>query len=145
MAGVIGFDHVHLISGDARAAADWYRDMFDGEIVAVQENLRGAPQIDVRIGGVTIVIRGRRPGETPEASTPFRHFDGYSSRGEWGIDHFGFTYHGDLRAFCDTLKGKGVRMAVEPWEFKPGMVLCYVAAPDDVSIELIQAAAPGGH
>jgi len=29
-------------------------------------------------------------------------------------------------------------MAVEPWEFKPGMVLCYVAAPDGVSIELIQ-------
>jgi len=32
-----------------------------------------------------------------------------------------------------------VRMAVEPWEFKPGLVLCYVAAPDGVSIELIQA------
>lgn len=29
-------------------------------------------------------------------------------------------------------------MAVEPWEFKPGVVLCYVAAPDGVSIELIQ-------
>ena len=42
-------------------------------------------------------------------------------------------------AFCDELKRKGVRMAVEPWEFKPGMVLCYVAAPDGVSIELIQA------
>ena len=28
--------------------------------------------------------------------------------------------------------------AIEPWEFKPGMVLCYVAAPDGVSIELIQ-------
>ena len=45
---------------------------------------------------------------------------------------------GDLRAFCAELKRKGVRMAVEPWEFKPGMVLCYVAAPDGVSIELIQ-------
>ena len=27
---------------------------------------------------------------------------------------------------------------VEPREFKPGLVLCYVAAPDGVSIELIQ-------
>ena len=67
-----------------------------------------------------------------------QHFDGYSSHDEWGTDHFGFTYRGDLRAFCEGLKGKGVRMAVEPWEFKPGMVLCYVAAPDGVSIELIQ-------
>jgi catechol 2,3-dioxygenase-like lactoylglutathione lyase family enzyme len=67
-----------------------------------------------------------------------RHFEGYSSHDEWGTDHFGFTYRGDLRAFCAELKRKGVRMAVEPWEFKPGMVLCYVAAPDGVSIELIQ-------
>ena len=29
-------------------------------------------------------------------------------------------------------------MTVEPWEFKPGLVLCYVAAPDGVSIEIIQ-------
>ena len=111
----LAFDHVHLLSRDAKAAANWYQEMFGGEISAVQEDLRGAPQIDVRVGGVTIVIRGRRPGD------------------------FGFTYRGDLMAFCEQLKNKGVRMAVEPWEFKPGMVLCYVAAPDGVSIELIQA------
>jgi catechol 2,3-dioxygenase-like lactoylglutathione lyase family enzyme len=135
----IAFDHIHLISRDPKAAADWYREMFGGEVTAVQENLRGAPQIDVRVGGMTIVIRGRRPGEQPVATKPMHHFDGYSSHDEWGTDHFGFTYHGDLRAFCAELKRQGVRMAVEPWEFKPGMVLCYVAAPDGVSIELIQA------
>jgi catechol 2,3-dioxygenase-like lactoylglutathione lyase family enzyme len=134
----IAFDHIHLISRDARAAADWYREMFGGEIVADQ-HLRGAPQIDVRVGDMTIVIRGQRPGEEPASTRPMRHFDGYSSHDGWGTDHFGFTYRGDLGAFCDELKRKGVRMAVEPWEFKPGMVLCYVAAPDGVSIELIQA------
>ena len=136
--GAIAFDHIHLISRDARAAADWYREMFGGEIVA-EQHLRGAPQIDVRVSDMTIVIRGQRPGEEPATTRPMRHFDGYSSHDEWGTDHFGFTYRGDLRAFCDELKRKGVRMAVEPWEFKPGMVLCYVAAPDGVSIELIQA------
>ncbi len=139
----LGFDHIHLISRDPQGAADWYRDMFGGEVTAVQESLRGAPQIDVRVGGMTLVIRGRRPGEQPGTTNPMRHFDGYSSHDEWGTDHFGFTYRGDLRAFCDELKRKGVRMAVEPWEFKPGMVLCYVAAPDGVSIELIQAATSG--
>jgi len=136
--GAIAFDHIHLISRDARAAADWYREMFGGEIVA-EQHLRGAPQIDVRVGDMTIVIRGQRPGEEPASTRPMRHFDGYSSHDGWGTDHFGFTYRGDLGAFCDELKRKGVRMAVEPWEFKPGMVLCYVAAPDGVSIELIQA------
>jgi catechol 2,3-dioxygenase-like lactoylglutathione lyase family enzyme len=138
MEKVMAFDHIHLISRDPKAAADWYRDMFGGEVTAVQENLRGAPQLDVRVGGVTIVIRGQRPGELPAPTKPMHHFDGYSSHDEWGTDHFGFTYRGDLRAFCVELKRKGVRMAVEPWEFKPGMVLCYVAAPDGVSIELIQ-------
>jgi len=135
----LGFDHIHLISRDPKATADWYREMFGGEVTAVQENLRGAPQLDVKVGGMTIVIRGKRPGEQPAETRSIRQFDGYSSHDEWGTDHFGFTYRGDLRAFCTELKRRGVRMAVEPWEFKPGMVLCYVAAPDGVSIELIQA------
>jgi catechol 2,3-dioxygenase-like lactoylglutathione lyase family enzyme len=139
MSGALVFDHIHLISRDAHAAADWYCRNFGGEIVVEQPNLRGAPQIDVRIGGMTLVIRGHRPGETPAATKPMQHFDGYSSHDEWGTDHFGFTYRGDLRAFCTELKKKGVRMAVEPWEFKPGLVLCYVSAPDGVSIEMIQA------
>lgn len=137
----LAFDHVHLLSRNPRAAAQWYQDMFGGEISAVQEDLRGAPQIDVRVGGMTVVIRGQRPGEQPVDTKPMQHFDGYSSHDEWGTDHFGFTYRGDLMAFCAQLKEKGVRMAVEPWEFKPGLVLCYVAAPDGVSIELMQASA----
>ncbi len=140
MSSALAFDHVHLISRDARATARWYCEMFGGEISNEQVNLRGAPQIDVRVGGMTIVVRGSRPGESPDTTKPMQHFDGFSSHDEWGTDHFGFTYRGDLRAFCDELKRKGVRMAVEPWEFKPGMVLCYVAAPDGVSIELIQTA-----
>ena len=50
------FDHIHLISRDPRAAADWYCDKFGGEVSAVQENLRGAPQIDVRVGGISEMI-----------------------------------------------------------------------------------------
>jgi len=98
----------------------------------------GAPQFDVRVGGQTFVIHSQRPGEEPVEAKPMRAFDGYSSHNAWGTDHFGFTFRGDLLAFCAELKAKGVRMAVEPWEFKPGVVLCYVATPDGVSIELIQ-------
>lgn len=137
----LAIDHIHLISRDAHAAAQWYCDIFDGEITNLQGSLRGAPQIDVKVNGLTIVIRGQRPGEAPGETRPMRHFDAYSSHDEWGIDHFGFTYRGDLRAFCDKLLQKGVRMAVAPWEFKPGLVLCYVAAPDGVSIEIVQSRA----
>ena len=138
MTGTLTFDHVHLISRDPWAAVTWYREMLGADVTRVQEDLRGAPQIDVTVGGKTVVIRGIRPGEQPADPRPIEHFNGYSSHNARGIDHFGLSYRGDLRAFCDELKAKGVRMAIEPWEFKPGMVLCYVAAPDGVSIELIQ-------
>lgn len=141
MNDLLAIDHIHLISRDPDAAAKWYCDIFGAEITAVQPNLRGAPQIDVRVNNLTLLIRGQRTGEAPVTTKPMQHFEAYSSHEEWGIDHFGFTYRGDLRAFCDALKKKGVRMAVEPWEFKPGLVLCYVAAPDGVSIEIVQSVA----
>ena len=106
---VIAFDHIHLISRDPKAAAGWYQEIFGGDIAAVQENLRGAPQIDVRVGGVTIVIRGQRPGEEPVKTKPMQSFDGYSSHDGWGTDHFGSTYRGDLMAFCGEFKNKGAR------------------------------------
>ena len=28
----LAFDHIHLISRDPKASADWYREMFGGEI-----------------------------------------------------------------------------------------------------------------
>ena len=109
-----------------------------GKIVADYE-LRGAPQINVQVGGMQVIIRGRRPGESPVSTRAMRDFADYSSHDEWGTDHFGYTYHGDLKAFCEEIRGKGATMAVEPWEFSPGSLICYVAAPDGVSIELVQA------
>jgi hypothetical protein len=90
MGEVMAFDHIHLISRDPKAAAEWYREMVGGEIAAVQQNLRGAPQIDVRVGGMTIVIRGRRPGEQPVDTKPMQNFDGYSSHDGWGPIIFRF-------------------------------------------------------
>jgi catechol 2,3-dioxygenase-like lactoylglutathione lyase family enzyme len=139
MTNALTWDHVHLISRDPYAAVDWFRDMLGGDVTRDVPNLRGAPQVDVRVGGQTIVIRGIRPGETPADARPMQHFADYSSHNARGLDHFGFTYRGDLRALCADLKAKGVTMAVEPWEFKPGIVLCYLSGPDGISIEIIQA------
>ena len=134
----LSFDHIHLISEDPKATAAWYEEILGGEIVADYE-LRGAPQINVRVGGMQVIIRGRRPGESPVSTRPMQDFADYSSHDEWGTDHFGYTYHGDLNAFCEEIRGKGATLAVEPWEFSPGSLICYVAAPDGVSIELVQA------
>lgn len=87
---------------------------------------------------MTILIRGRRPGEDPSSPVPMQDFEDYSSHNEYGTDHFGFTYHGDLRVYCEALRSKGAKFVVEPWEFLPGGLICYLAAPDGVSIELVQ-------
>ena len=56
------FDHVHIISEHPRQSAEWYVEMF-GATIAKDTVARGAPQIFVELGGMTILIRGRRPGE----------------------------------------------------------------------------------
>jgi catechol 2,3-dioxygenase-like lactoylglutathione lyase family enzyme len=131
------FDHVHLISTDPEAASRWYVEMF-GATIAANTTARGAPQIFVELGGMTILIRGRRPGEAPAAARPIRPFADFSSHDAWGTDHFGFLYRGDLAAFCDELRAKGVAFPVELKKGVNGSSLCYVAAPDGVSIELMQ-------
>ena len=131
------FDHVHIISNDPRASANWYVEMF-GATIAADTVARGAPQIFVDLVGMTVLIRGRRPGEAPVAARSMRQYADFSSHDAWGTDHFGFLYQGDLEAFCGELRAKGVSFPVELKKGVGGSLLCYVAAPDGVSIELMQ-------
>jgi len=131
------FDHVHIISEDPQASAIWYVEMFDA-MIAANTMARGAPQIFVELGGMTILIRGHRPGEDPVAARPIQQYAEFSSHNAWGTDHFGFLYQGDLEALCAELRGKGVSFPVELKKGVNGSLLCYVAAPDGVSIELMQ-------
>jgi len=131
------FDHVHIISEDPQASAIWYVEMFDA-MIAANTMARGAPQIFVELGGMTILIRGHRPGEDPVAARPIQQYAEFSSHNAWGTDHFGFLYQGELEALCAELRGKGVSFPVELKKGVNGSLLCYVAAPDGVSIELMQ-------
>ena len=131
------FDHVHIISENPKVSANWYVEMFGATIVA-DTVARGAHQIFVGLGGMTILIRGRRPGEAPIPARPIRPYADFSSHNTWGTDHFGFLYQGDLEAFCAELRAKGVSFPVELKKGVNGSLLCYVAAPDGVSIELMQ-------
>ena len=121
------FDHVHLISKDAQAAAQWYVDKLGGDIVR-SLTVKGAPQVYVEIGGGTmLIVRGERPGEKT----------GDKSGLEWGVDHFGVRVKGDFNGFCAGLKAKGVAFSVEPTDFNPTTQLAFIEAPDGVSVELL--------
>ena len=132
------FDHVHIIASDPKATARWYVEMFGADIAA-DTIARGAPQIFLSVGGTTIIVRGKRPGEAPTMTKSFAAYSDFSSKNEWGTDHFGFMYQGDLTVFCETLRAKGVTFPVPLKKGVNGSLLCYVQAPDGVSIELMQA------
>jgi catechol 2,3-dioxygenase-like lactoylglutathione lyase family enzyme len=135
------FDHIHIMSQSPQDAAHWYVQMFGAEIVA-DTVAYGAPQIFLELGGKTLIIRGQRAGEAPAPARPMQPYANFSSHNTWGTDHFGFLYHGDLRAFCDDLRAKGVRFPVPLKAGVGGRLLCYVAAPDGVSIELMEGSRP---
>ena len=112
--------------------------MFGATIVA-DTVARGAPQIFVALGGMTILIRGQRPGEAPVAARPIRRYADFSSHDGWGTDHFGFMYEGDLAAFCDELRGKGAKVVREPGPMQHGgSEIAFIEDPDGYKIELIQ-------
>ena len=135
--GALQFDHIHIIARDPQATAKWYVEMLGAEITA-DTMARGAAQIFLSLGGTTIIIRGKRPGENPTAPKDFLPYSDFSSKNEWGTDHFGFLYAGDLAAFCDALRAKGATFPVPLKKGVNGSLLCYVQAPDGVSIELMQ-------
>ncbi|MCH9671787.1 MAG: VOC family protein [Gammaproteobacteria bacterium] len=132
------FDHVHIVSKHPHEAAKWYVDMLGADLVA-DTVARGAPQIFMELGGKTIIIRGKRPGEAPTETKAIQPYADFSSHNEWGTDHFGFLYHGNLQAFCAELSAKGVQFPVALKQGVGGKWLCYISAPDNVSIELMQA------
>ncbi len=122
----ITFDHVHLVSHDPHATADWYVDKLGGKIARSGE-VKGAPQIYVSFGDATIIVRGQRPAERA-ADKPGL---------QWGVDHFGVRVKGDFDDFCAGLRAKGVTFNLEPTDFNPTTRIAFIAAPDGVSVELL--------
>ena len=128
----LSFDHVHVISKEPQASANWYVDKLGGTITK-SATVRDAPQIYVSFGASFIIVRGQRPGEAAKDKANL----------EWGADHFGFQVKGDFDAFCAGLRAKGVKFSMEPTDINPATRIAFVDAPDGVSVELLsRKAAP---
>lgn len=120
------FDHVHLVSKNPQAAADWYVDKLGGRVVRSLD-VKGAPQVYVALGGFMVIVRGERPAESAKDRPGL----------QWGVDHFGVRVKGDFDGFCDGLRKKGVTFSLEPTDFNPTTRIAFINAPDGVSVELL--------
>jgi catechol 2,3-dioxygenase-like lactoylglutathione lyase family enzyme len=127
--GKFTMDHIHLRTANPEAMAQWFEKMLGAEVLrSVQE---GKPRIDLKLGGANIFIAAVAAGDGVNAApaTPYR-----------GLDHFGLAVSG-IDAIAADLKKKGVEFTREPTTVRPGVRVCFIRAPEGVSIELLDRSA----
>jgi len=123
------YDHIHLRSPDPEATAAWYERMLDAQVIRTMQG--GKPRIDLKVGGANIFIAPVTAGDgvNPAPTTPYQ-----------GLDHFGLTVKG-IDVVAAELKAKGVEFTREPTTVRPGVRVCFIRAPQGVSIELLERSA----
>ncbi|MDO9711092.1 VOC family protein [Paracraurococcus lichenis] len=119
-----GFDHIHLRSPDLEATATWFRDKLGAE--EVRRVTGEAPRIDMTLGGLDLFIS---QSDNRVAAPPVSPYN--------GIDHFGLAVQGLDEAVAD-LKAKGVAFTMEPKQARPGVRICFIKGPQDITIELLE-------
>jgi lactoylglutathione lyase len=124
------WDHIHLRTTNPEATAAWYERMLGAEVIRTMQ--QGASRIDLKLGGANIFIAPVTAGDgvNPPPKTPYQ-----------GLDHFGLTVTG-IDAIAADLKAKGVEFTREPTTMRPGVRVCFIRAPEGVSIELLERSAP---
>ena len=124
------WDHIHLRTTNPEATAQWYESKLGAEVIRTMQ--QGKPRIDLKLGGANIFIAPVVAGDgvNPAPTTPYQ-----------GLDHFGLTVTG-IDAIAADLKAKGVEFTREPTTVRPGVRVCFIRAPEGVSIELLERSAP---
>ena len=119
------WDHIHLRTTNPEVMAKWFEEKLGAEVVRTMQ--QGKPRIDLKLGGASIFIAPVADGDgTNGAPTiPYR-----------GLDHFGLAVNG-IDEIAADLKKKGVEFTREPTTVRPGTRVCFIKAPEGVSIELL--------
>jgi len=122
----IAFDHVHLRSPDPKVMAQWFADVLGADVIRTMQE--GKPRIDVNIGGAKIFIAPVGSGDGTKDAPQHPH---------QGLDHFGFFVK-DIESVVAALKAKGVAFRQELNMPRPGIKVCFLRGPQDISIELLE-------
>ena len=119
------WDHIHLRTPNPEGMAQWFERMLGAEVKRSMQ--QGKERIDLKLGGANIFVAPVAAGDGVNAAptTPYR-----------GLDHFGLSVSG-IDAIAADLKAKGVEFTREPTTVRPGTRVCFIKAPEGVSIELL--------
>ena len=129
-------NHIHLKAPDPRKTADWYTKAFNFKIVSDETRVFGDRFVRCQTedGGMMVNISGARTGES---------LGGGDASAHHGLEHFGFDSAG-LEADITRLEGLGARLLEGPIQIPNGPRICFMWAPDDVRVELIERPKKGG-
>jgi len=127
MTPIYHFEHVHILSRDPKATAQYFRKMFDAKIIEGVE-ADGKPRIDVEMNGLLIFIFPVGPEENLPAAPAGRYV---------GLDHFGLRVD-NLDEAAAELKRRGVEFVVEPFVKRPGLKISFIRGPENTRIELLE-------
>ncbi|MGA7429186.1 MAG: VOC family protein [Xanthobacteraceae bacterium] len=121
----ITWDHIHLRTPNPEGMAQWFEKMLGAEVKRSMQ--QGKERIDLKLGGANIFIAPIGDGENVNVAPkiPYR-----------GLDHFGLAVSG-IDEIAAGLKAKGVEFTKEPTTVRPGVRICFIKAPEGVSIELL--------
>ncbi|CAG9199818.1 Glyoxalase [Paraburkholderia tropica] len=124
------WDHLQLCSADAEATAAWFARCLNAGIV------RRPGRVDLRIGGVDLFITPLAPSQIHSQTASSAESRDAQARRE-GIDHFGVTVDDLDAAFAHLTRCEA--QIVEPVrQIRPGVRACFVRAPGDVLIEVLE-------
>jgi catechol 2,3-dioxygenase-like lactoylglutathione lyase family enzyme len=118
------YDHLHLRSFDAIAAARFYVEVLDAREVRRE----GTPvsRVVVEVGGITVFIEQALADSGPAAKPPHR-----------GIEHIGFAVD-NLDATVADLRRRGVTLVNDIKTIRPGLRIAFIEGPDAVRIEILE-------
>lgn len=121
------YHHAHLVSQDPEATAQWYVKALGAEITGQTEG-KGSISITMKVGEVSLAVRGLRPNETvPDGGN-------YPAL---GIHHFGLIVD-DIEAATQQWVEGGGELLEPPHTGTSGNIVAFVRGPENVMIEFLQ-------
>ena len=120
----LAFDHIHLRCPNPEATAVWFEEKLGAKVLRTMQ--MGKPRVDLKLGGIDIFLLPEGEGAAGAPNAPYL-----------GIDHFGFSVTG-LDAYVAGLKAKGVTFTMEPTTPRPGIRICFIRGPENISIEILE-------
>ncbi len=122
-------NHIHLKSNDPEKTARWWVETFGFEIVDDSTRETVDRFIMCRSGnGVPVNISGQLDGQILPAR---------DSGPNLGLEHFGFDVE-NIDDELERLSKLGATLVDGPNKLPDGTRFCWVSAPDNVRVELIQ-------